>query len=383
MMKTILRTTTLTLLALVLVSKMGRAQSTQPDDDFDRYILEQMEQVGIPGATVVVSHQGRLLKSRGYGSANIEWEVPASPETVYEIASVTKLFTALATMMLVEEGALDLDAPIARYIEGVPESHRSITARHLLTHTAGLVPDHYDSFKLLAPTMLRYSSGVQLADLFAKPLASKPGAAHQYGGSNMFLLGVLIAEISGMPYEEFMRQRIFEPAGMVNTSFVDANAVVPQRAQGYTLRRGELVRWSIEQNLQALEGNAFAGMLSTATDLQRFSEALRTDRLIAAETQHAMLEPHRLPDGSYGEGSISRIALGWWIQEDMAGHRCASHVGHTGSAFHYFPDAGFAVIFLSNLTKGYDFMGDQGVEASVRHSIAERAVETFLNGAQR
>lgn len=367
------------LIALLTISQPALSQSPAPTDDFDRYILEQMEEVGIPGATVVVSHRGEILKSRGYGLANVEWEVPASPETVYEIASVNKLFTALAAMILVEEGALDLDAPITRYIEGVPESHGRITARHLLTHTAGLVPDHYDSFKLFAPIMLRYTSSAQLADLFAKPLESEPGVAHQYGGSNMFLLGVVIARISGMPYEEFMRQRIFEPAGMVHTSFIDASAVVPQRAQEYTLRGGKLVRWSIEQNLQALDGNASAGMLSTATDLQRFTEALRTDRLIAAETQRAMLEPHRLPDGSYGEGSISQIALGWWVQEDMAGQRCASHVGHTGSAFHYFPDAGFVVIFLSNLTKGYDFMGDQGVEASVRHSIAERAVEVFLN----
>ena len=87
-----------------------------------------------------------------------------------------------------------------------------------------------------------------------------------------------------------------------------------------------------------------------------------------------------LPDGSYGRGSVSLIALGWWLRYDLAGHRCASHLGHTGSAFFHLPDDDFAVIFLSNLTKGFDVMGDEGVAASVRHDIAERAVETYLNG---
>lgn len=159
----------LILLALVGGTDAVIAQSSKPPDAFDRYVLRQMEEARIPGATVLVAHRGKVLKSRGYGIANIEWQAPASSDTVYEIASVTKLFTAVAAMMLVEKGALDLDAPLTRYLEGVPESHSSITPRQLLTHTAGLVEDHYDSHKLFAPTPLRYTVDEQLADLFAKP----------------------------------------------------------------------------------------------------------------------------------------------------------------------------------------------------------------------
>lgn len=189
--------------------------------------------------------------------------------------------------------------------------------------------------------------------------------------------------MSGMPYEEFIRRSIFQPAGVTHSSFINADAVIPHRAQGYTLRGGRIVRWSIEQNLQALDGNSFGGMLSTGPDLQRFDEALRTDRLLQPETKREMFKVHQLPDGSYGSGRFSRMALGWWTREDLAGHRCTSHLGHTGSAFFHFPDDDFVVIFLSNLTKGYDFMGDQGVAASVRFAIAERAVAEFLNPNER
>lgn len=375
--------TFLMLLSLVIESEAVLAQSTEPVDAFDRYILEQMETTRIPGVTVVVAHKGKVLKSRGYGFANIEWEVPASSETVYEISSVTKLFTAVATMMLVEKKALSLDEPISRYLEGVPESHSSITPRHLLTHTAGLEGDYYDTYKLFAPTPLRYTVDAQLADLFAKPPKSRPGTAHEYGDASMFLLGVIIAKVSGMPYEEFIRTRIFEPAGMTHSSFIDASAVVPHRAQEYTLRGTQIVRWSVEQNLQALDGNAFGGILATALDLQLFDESLRTGRLLGLEMKRGMFEVHQLPDGSYGGQGFSRMALGWWIRDDLAGHRCGSHLGHTGTAFFHCPDEDFAVIFLSNLTNGYDFMGDRGVSASVRHGIAERAVDMFLKGKER
>ena len=106
---------------------------------------------------------------------------------------------------------------------------------------------------------------------------------------------------------------------------------------------------------------------------------MREGRLIGQETEDAMLELHRLPDGSYIDAGYSRMALGWWVR-DIAGNRCASHLGHTGSAFFHCDD--FAVIVLSNLTNGYEMLGDQGIPASVRHGIAERAVEIFLNDGE-
>jgi len=299
---------------LIAGSEAVLAQGAEPADDFDRYILQQLDEAGVPGAAVVVSHRGEVLFARGYGFANVEWQAEATARTVFEIASVTKLFTALSAMMLVEDGLLDLDRSISRYIEETPQSHSAITARHLLTHTAGLESSYYDPQKLLAPAPMRYTVEAQLADLFAQPLKFEPGTAHEYADAGMFLLGVVIARSSGLTYEEFVRSRILDPAGMTQTSFIDAERVIPQRAQGYTLRRSSLVRWSIGGTMQALDQNAFAGILSTAWDLNLFHEALREGRLIGQETEDAMLELHRLPDGSYVDAGYSRMALGWWVR---------------------------------------------------------------------
>lgn len=365
-------------LALISDSMPAVAQQTDATDAFDAYILRQMKEKRIPGATVVVAHRGKIVKERGYGFANLEWEAPATPETVYEIASVTKIFTATAAMMLVEEGRLELDAPVTRYLDDTPKGYSGITVRHLLTHTSGLPADYLDTQKLFGPSPLRYTVDMQLADLFAKPLTSEPGTIYKYNNSGIFLLGAVIAQVSGMSYEEFVRTRIFEPAAMAQSSFIDADAVVPRRAQSYTLRDGELVRWSIEQNAQAMDGNSYGGILSSAVDLQHFDEALRTDRLLRPETKQQMFEPHQLPDGSFGSGRFSRMALGWWIRDDLSGRRCASHLGATGAAFFHCPDDEFFVVFLSNLTGGYNHLGDRGAGVDLRHGIAERAVQTYL-----
>src|SRR5262245_6398152 len=310
-------------------------------DSVDNYIKAEIERRHIPGAAVAVAREGKLQKDRGYGVANVEHDVPVTPDTVFELASVTKQFTATAIMVLVEEGKLQLDDPITSHLPPASETWKSITVRHLLTHTAGF-PGLEGGFQALRAggPRLNYSTAEMFDAATKDPLSFAAGERWQYSDVGYFLLGMIIERTSGRRYREFLEERFFKPLGMASTSLVDHTRIVKHRAAGYTIRNKELV--NIRRVIQA-ELPSYGGVFSTVKDLVIWTTALAAGKVVKPATLAQMWTPVRLNSGAsypYGFG---------WVVDARRGHRWVSHAGITGTELSYFPDDQLTVVVLTNL----------------------------------
>jgi len=358
----------------VLHSFISNAQ-----DEFDRYVSDRMNRDSIPGATLLIANGDKILKEKGYGYANLEHKVPAKVETEYELASLSKPITATAVMLLVEEGKLFLDSSISIYLDAVPTAFRPITLRQLMSHSSGLPMDHFAYSKLYGPSALRYTVKEQLADLFKLKLLFAPGTDYNYSNAGFFLQAAIIEKVTGEPFQDFVRRRIFEKAGMHNSSFINGDSIVANRSQGYTRRKGQWVRFSLEGTIQAIDANGFGGIIATAEDEMKFCKALSSGKILRKESFEKMITPTLLKNGSpVDPPGRAGIGLGWFTR-DYEGKRCLSHSGHTGTQVIYFPDQNFSVILFTNLTQGYTILGDRGFRvADAAFALADMAIAKWL-----
>jgi CubicO group peptidase (beta-lactamase class C family) len=296
-----------------------------------------------PGAAVIVIRNGEVLKRAGYGMADLERGAPIGSNTAFRLASVSKQFTAMAIMLLEEEGRLAYDDPITRFLPELARFGDAITIRHLLTHTSGL-PDYYD--------VMVQVSGVErpltkhALDVFEKwgePLFA-PGERYEYSNPGYELLALIAERASGQSFPEFVAERIFEPLGMTHSLVVDERALdIPKRALGYR-RNGEAFEEYDDDPLNYIFGSG--GIYSTVEDLYQWDRALYTEKLVSAETLKQAFTPVRFDDGEkYGYG------FGWRLGEHMGRRRVAHAGGWVGfSTFiaRYVNDR-FSVIVLTNL----------------------------------
>ena len=325
------------LLVGVLLGVAAPARANRIDD----YIKAEMQKRRIPGLALAVVRNGTVVKMKGYGLANLDHDVPVTPDTVFELASVTKQFTAAAVMTLVEEGKVQLDDPILWHLPQGPATWSAITVRHLLTHTSGL-PGLEENFKALWPGGPRlYYSTAQLFNAATKdPLSFPAGERFRYSDVGYFLLGMIIEHVSGQRYADFLDERFFRPLGMTSTSVIDQWKILKHRAAGYTIRDGQLV--NIRRVAQA-ELASHYGVMSTVKDLVKWEAALAAGRVVSVASLGQMWTPVRLTDGStfpYGFG---------WSVDERRGHRWISHTGITGTEFSRFPDDKLTAIVLTNL----------------------------------
>jgi D-alanyl-D-alanine carboxypeptidase len=335
------------------------ATSTSASDAIDAFIQSRMEKRHIPGVSVAIVRDGELVRAKGYGLANVELSVPATENTVYQLASVTKTFTATAVMMLVEEGKLKLDDKITALLPDLPAAWEKVTVSHLLNHTSGI--KSYTSTKDFFKSARKDYSHREILDLVLKePLEFAPGEKWRYNNTGYFLLGMLIEKVAGKKYGEFLDGRIFKPLGMTQTRVNDLHAVIPNRAQGYSwngkqLRNGEYV--SPTQPFAA-------GMLvSSVADLVKWDAALRTETLLKRSTLDQMWTPAKLTKGAPAE-----YGFGWELAK-VNGHRLMSHGGGIPGFSTYlarFVDDNLSVIVLTN--------EDSGNAASIARGIAGRLV---------
>jgi CubicO group peptidase (beta-lactamase class C family) len=309
----------------------------------DTFLTRQMQLRKIPGLSVGVVKDGTLVLAKGYGDANLEWKASATPETVYLLASVTKPLTATAIMMLAQEGRLKLDDPISAYVAGTPASWSGITIRHLLTHTAGLK----DRFELTADSrmFMDYSAAEMLDAARQTPVDFTPGTKFQYSDQGYFLLGLVVEKASGVSYAQFMRDRIFGPAGMTSASLHDWRAIVPNRADNYALADNAIVGSRRRYRFGVV---SHYGIQSTIRDLARFDAALSAGTLLPPGGQQQMWTPARLGDGT--PVGLAGIGYGFgWFLEKFNGHREVYHGGTTGTCVYRLPDDGVSAIVLTNL----------------------------------
>lgn len=306
-------------------------------DALDERILAEMQRQQIPGLSIAVVKDGKIVREAGYGMANLEHQVAVTPDTIFQSGSVGKQFTAALVMLLVKDGKLGLDDPIARHLKGTPPAWKAITLRHMLTHTSGLGdPDHviklneaYDDARLLR-------AGAGLA------LQFKPGTKWAYSNFAYQLLGILCTRVGGKFYGEQMRERLFAPAGMASR-IISERDIVPHRAAGYDVVNGAFKNQ--EWVSPSLNTTADGSLYLTARDLARWDIALDGDQVLGGALKTAMWTPVKLSGGAsapYGFG---------WALDPVLGRPAIGHdgawQGFTTQATR-FPAERLTVIVLSN-----------------------------------
>ncbi|WP_080055360.1 serine hydrolase domain-containing protein [Spirosoma aerolatum] len=325
------------LLALLFLIQTSWAQtaSSVPADSVDAIVQSHMRNKHIPGVSIAVVRQGAVVLSKGYGLANVELNVSATPQSVYAIASVSKQFIASGILILAQEGKLSLDDDIHTYYPQAPQTWQGITLRHLLSHTSGIVREApaFDPSKIQPDSVVVQSA-------FPLPLQFPIGTKWQYCNVGYFALADIIRKVSGQPWSTFLKDRIFKPAGMTATRTTTLSEVVPNRVDGYEWEKDHLQRAIPYRALRP--SGAF---LSTVLDLAKWEAALGTTKILTETSQKEMQKPFILKDGTpYPYG------LGWRVDTLMG----TSWIHHGGSLpgfrteYARFPQAGLAVIVLTN-----------------------------------
>jgi CubicO group peptidase (beta-lactamase class C family) len=233
--------------------------------------------------------------------ADLELGVPLEPDMVFRIGSMTKQFTAVAVLMLVEEGKLALSDPITRFLPDYPTGGRTITVEHLLTHTSG-IKSYTAMDDFLANVRKDYTVPEMIDHFKSQPMDFEPGEKYQYDNSGYFLLGAIVEKASGTGYEAFLKKRVFDVVGMPHTSLESTSRITPRRARGYA-KTGDT--WTNADWISMTQPYAAGGLVSTVDDLARWDAALYTGRLLRPETLQQAFTRHRLKDGKqigYGYG---------------------------------------------------------------------------------
>lgn len=254
-----------------------------------------------PGATVIVTLDGKTVFRRAYGMASIAKQQPMTPETTFRLGSISKQFTAVSILMLVEDGKLSVSDKIMRFLPDYPTQGRHITVEHLLTHSSGIVS--FTGKEDFDANITRELTVGQMIDSFKDdPLEFAPGTAFNYNNSGYYLLGALIETLSGMSYAKFVEQNIFVPLGMHSTCY-EGFELSPQRmAAGHTYSSGAFVPCDAMSMSQVYAAGA---LVSNVDDMARWEDAIASGKLISLANWTKAFTPYRLADGSscaYGYG---------------------------------------------------------------------------------
>jgi CubicO group peptidase (beta-lactamase class C family) len=325
---------TFALLAWLGGATLGFAQNVARMDQ----VVQSYVSNGTFAGSVLVARGSNVIVSKGYGLANVEWNVPSSPSARFKVASITKQFTAAAILLLEERGRLKIDDLVKMHLPEAPATWDRITIFHLLTHTAGFPG-------LLAPAAARQAP-VESADgtvagyvtaLMQRPLESQPGERFNYTNAGYFVLGHLIQKFTRQSYETFITENIFTPLGMKDSG-LDSPRVIPRRAGSYTVTPKGLVNASSASD--RVVPNTAAGLYSTTEDLMRWQNGLYGGKVLSKSSLQKMTTPFK---GDYGLGVYIRT---------VDGRRAATHGGGVPpfANLTYFFERGVSVVVLGNLS---------------------------------
>jgi CubicO group peptidase (beta-lactamase class C family) len=299
----------------------------------------------VAGMSVAVVRGADTVVLAGYGSADLELRVPTPPNAVYEIGSVTKQFTAAAVLQLRDRGLIDLDADLTDYLEDYPTQGHRIPVRRLLNHTSGI--KGYTEISSFDAIMSRRLARDSLVHLFAsEPFDFTPGDAMIYNNSAYFLLGLIIEKVSGVTYEDYVKQHLFEPAGMTHSQYCSHRTLIPNRASGYDMGGDGLER---ARYIDHTWPYAAGSLCSTAGDLVAWDRALHGHGnggdILSPAAYRDLLTP-----GVLNDGTVLRYAKGLAVT-DTGGRRMISHGGGIFgflSESRYYPDADLIIVVLIN-----------------------------------
>ena len=325
----------------------------------DQIAAKALEDTGVPSVSIAIVKDGHIAYLHAFGDARISPKKPAQPDMRYSIGSISKQFTATAVMMLVEQGKLSLDDPVAKYLPDLTKADQ-VTIRELLSHTSGY--QDYWPQDYVPPFMTHPISAQEILNLWAKkPLDFDPGTKWQYSNTNFVIAGVIVEKVSGEPLPQFLQERIFTPLNMQGAFDVNMAALTPSDATGY-------MRYALGPLRPApKEGPGWlfaAGELAMpAGDLAKWDIAMMNERLLRPESYKTMEAEVKLKNGD-GTGYSLGLNVG-----NFAGHRVLRHGGEVSgyvSANYVFPDDRDAVIALTN------------EDASSAAGIIARGISTLL-----
>jgi len=345
------------ILALVAVIR-ALAAEPPPEARAGAYLEKSWHSHLAPGTSVVIAFQGRIVFSQAFGFADLDNLVPATASTVYNMGSISKTQTAVAVMQLVEQGKISLSDPIQKYVPSFPDKGSPITIFHLMTHTSGI--RHYRDDDFPGPygpyseNMRPYRSLEEAIKIFKDdPLLFRPGEYYSYSSYAVDLLQGVVEKASGMGFEDYMRQHVWEPAGMLSTEFDIPERIVPHRAKAYVMENGRMANAPYGDLTYKFAGG---GMISNPEDLVRLGVALNHGTLLRASTLALMYQPQlgsvlRYQEQGRGKKLTFEQGLIWKILKDSGGRRILYHGGDVKgfeACMVNYPDQDFVIADMAN-----------------------------------
>jgi D-alanyl-D-alanine carboxypeptidase len=295
-----------------------------------------MSKKHIPALAVAVLKDGKVLKMKNYGLANLETHTSATSQTVYKIGSISKQFIATAVMLLQQDGKINPDDPVSMYLDSLPSIWQKITIRNLLTHTSGLVRDAPDFDPLKVRPILD-----DIKSIYSLPLDFAPGTQWDYSNMNYYMLAAIIEKVTRMNWAEWINNRIFKPCRMNQTRTASVTDIILNRANGYERTREG---WENAEIWLALRPSG--AFITSITDLAKWDSILCSNRLLSAASKKQMWTAMKLNDGQY-----THYGFGWYV-DSMNNHLRIHHGGAVPgfrSDFERFPDYSLSVIVLTNV----------------------------------
>jgi CubicO group peptidase (beta-lactamase class C family) len=280
-------------------------------------LMQLYHEYGQFNGSVLVAESGEITYKKGFGLANMEWNMPNEPDTKFRIASVSKQFTAMLIMQLVQEKKIKLKDKITDYLLNYrKDTGDKITIHHLLTHTSGIpnfTNEFWDEYSLK-----RYTVEEMVENFCSGDLEFEPGSTYRYSNSGYYLLGAIIEKVAGKPFEQVLQERILEPVGMHNSGIDKPETLLEKRAAGYYKTIDGFV--NVDYILMPNVGGAGA-MYSTVEDLYLWDQALYTNKLLSQKYKKIMFKPF-----------LNNYAYGWGVGKMEIGSTddSTSSIGHTG-----------------------------------------------------
>ncbi|HEX2684342.1 MAG TPA: serine hydrolase domain-containing protein, partial [Ferruginibacter sp.] len=328
----------LVLALCVAASKLSRAQ--QDNKSFDKILQEEFVS-NSTGVTALVSSHGKIIYKKAFGMANIELNVPMQTGNVFRIGSITKQFTAVAILQLMEQGKLNLQDQITRFIPDYPMQGATITIENLLTHTSG-IRDFTSIKDTTQRSKIDFTPAQMISYFQNQPMRFAPSSKYEYSNSNYFLLGYIIEKITGKTYQQYLEDNFFHPLGMSNSFYASDSKIIKDRAAGYTKTETEIVN---ADAISMTHPYAAGAILSTAEDLFKWQRAVQSYKLVKKETLEKAFTRYKLSNGKQ-----SNYGYGWrmgFIQESPSLWHGGLINGFISMAM-YLPKEDVYVVVLSN-----------------------------------
>lgn len=310
-------------------------------DAIDAFIQKQMQQQKITGLTIGIVKNGRTFMSKGYGFANLEYKIPASDNTVFKLASISKHMVATGIMLLAQEGKLKLTDSITKYFPDAPAAWNAITIRHLLNHTSGL-PRESPAFQ----SMRIQPDSLVIRGAYKSNLVYATGTSWQYCNLGYFMLADIIRQMSGRSFPEFMKEKIFHPYGLASMQTTTLNTIIPYRADGYVQRGGDTIE-NAENNIALRPSGAF---ISTMNDLLKWEMLMQQNKLLTT-TNWLQMRTDTVPT-TYPNMDDAKVYYGYGWNVTRLLNRTFNYHGGSLPGFRNlycrFPNEKTAIIILTN-----------------------------------